>query len=281
MPAPRAGRVGPRAARQHRAGRRPGSRARSRPAITGQVFLVGGGRIAIAQGWRRGPGQDRGRPLGPGRARCGDPGLVAASNEGRRRRVEMAIERFPVEAGHILMFARSIGDANPVYADAAYAAAHRGRRHPRAADVRAGERPVRRGLPAAPEGRPAVVRLGQGTDAASAAASRRGGGGGGGGGGGTGLHAEQHYTYHRPLRAGDVLTAATRAGRAMGEARQARGQARVLRDDHRVPRPGRASSSSPRGRRRAHREGGGRADGAQGERAQPRARRSRRSSSRT
>ena len=34
----------------------------------------------------------------------------------------MAIERFPVEAGHILMFARSIGDANPVYADAAYAA---------------------------------------------------------------------------------------------------------------------------------------------------------------
>ena len=29
-----------------------------------------------------------------------------------------------------------------------------------------------------------------------------GGGGGGGGGGGTGLHAEQHYTYHRPLLAG-------------------------------------------------------------------------------
>ena len=28
----------------------------------------------------------------------------------------MAVERFPVEAGHILMFARSIGDANPVYA---------------------------------------------------------------------------------------------------------------------------------------------------------------------
>ena len=35
---------------------------------------------------------------------------------------------------------------------------------------------------------------------------------GGGGGGGTGLHAEQHYTYHRPLHAGDVLTAETRAG---------------------------------------------------------------------
>ena len=44
---------------------------------------------------------------------------------------------------------------------------------------------------------------------------------GGGGGGGTGLHAEQHYTYHRPLRVGDVLTATTRPGRAMGEGRAA------------------------------------------------------------
>ena len=34
----------------------------------------------------------------------------------------------------------------------------------------------------------------------------------GGGGGGGGLHAEQHYEYHRPLRAGDVLTASVRAG---------------------------------------------------------------------
>ncbi|MGH8977853.1 MAG: FAS1-like dehydratase domain-containing protein, partial [Acidimicrobiia bacterium] len=36
--------------------------------------------------------------------------------------------------------------------------------------------------------------------------------GGGGRGGGTGLHAEQHYTYHRPLLAGMVLTATTRPG---------------------------------------------------------------------
>ena len=33
----------------------------------------------------------------------------------------MAVERFPVEAGHILMFARSVGDPNPVYADEEYA----------------------------------------------------------------------------------------------------------------------------------------------------------------
>jgi hypothetical protein len=48
-----------------------------------------------------------------------------------------------------------------------------------------------------------------------AGGSGGGGGGGGGGssrGGGTGLHAEQHYTYHRPLLAGMVLTATTRAG---------------------------------------------------------------------
>ena len=35
----------------------------------------------------------------------------------------MAVESFPVEAGHVLMFARSIGDPNPVYRDAEQAAA--------------------------------------------------------------------------------------------------------------------------------------------------------------
>jgi len=33
----------------------------------------------------------------------------------------MAIEKFPVEAGHIMMFARAIGDANPIYYDENYA----------------------------------------------------------------------------------------------------------------------------------------------------------------
>src|SRR5690606_38295717 len=32
-------------------------------------------------------------------------------------------------------------------------------------------------------------------------------------GGGTGLHAEQHFTYYRPIRPGDVLTAESREGR--------------------------------------------------------------------
>ena len=33
----------------------------------------------------------------------------------------MAIETFPVEAGHIMMFARAVGDDNKIYHDEAYA----------------------------------------------------------------------------------------------------------------------------------------------------------------
>ena len=34
----------------------------------------------------------------------------------------MAVDKFPVEASHILMFARSVGDDNQIYYDADYAA---------------------------------------------------------------------------------------------------------------------------------------------------------------
>jgi acyl dehydratase len=120
----------------------------------------------------------------------------------------MAVDRFPVEAGHILMFARSVGDPNPVYADAnSPAAKEAGGILAPPTFVQASAqfddsyplRPVRE----------AVVRLGQGTDRVK----RESSGGSGGGGSGTGLHAEQHYEYHRPLRAGDVLTAETRDGK--------------------------------------------------------------------
>jgi hypothetical protein len=39
-------------------------------------------------------------------------------------------------------------------------------------------------------------------------------GGAGGGGGGVGLHAEQHYEYHRPIRPGDVLTPTNKEGKS-------------------------------------------------------------------
>ena len=117
----------------------------------------------------------------------------------------MAVERFPVEAGHIMMFARSVGDANPVY----YEGTEAGEVLAPPTFVQAsaqfdpdyGLRP-RIGQPWFGSGKePTGIRRGEGS-----------GGEGGGGGGGSGLHAEQHYEYHRPLKAGDVLTATTKRG---------------------------------------------------------------------
>lgn len=33
----------------------------------------------------------------------------------------MAVDKFPVEAGHIILFARAVGDKNPIYYDENYA----------------------------------------------------------------------------------------------------------------------------------------------------------------
>ena len=123
----------------------------------------------------------------------------------------MAIDRFPVEAGHILMFARSVGDPNPVYADASSPAAKE------AGGILAPPTFVQASAqfddsyPLRPQfGKP---WFGSGKEPTGLKRESSGGSGGGGGGGGTGLHAEQHYEYHRPLRAGDVLTAETREGK--------------------------------------------------------------------
>lgn len=45
--------------------------------VTGRVFLVHGGRIAVARGWERGPGTDKGARWDP--AELGEivPGLLA------------------------------------------------------------------------------------------------------------------------------------------------------------------------------------------------------------
>jgi hypothetical protein len=116
----------------------------------------------------------------------------------------MAIERFPVEAGHILLFARALGDANPAYDGALTGAT----------STPAPPTFVQASAQFDPEYflRPKIGQpwFGSGRNATGAAPT--GGGGGGGGGGGSGLHAEQHYEYHRPLRAGDVLTATVRPG---------------------------------------------------------------------
>ena len=114
----------------------------------------------------------------------------------------MGIERFPVEAGHILMFARAIGDTNPAYEGALHSGD----------PVPAPPTFVQSSAQFDPEyflrPQPGKPWFGSGRNATGATS----GGGGGGGGSGGGLHAEQHYTYHRPLRSGDVLTATVRPG---------------------------------------------------------------------
>jgi acyl dehydratase len=131
----------------------------------------------------------------------------------------VAIKEFPVEASHILMFARSIADPNPIYADAAYAAS---------TDVgcviapptfvqasaqfdpdyflrpKIGERWFGSGSTPSGLNRPQ-------SDAAPAAESADAPKPASGASAGI-LHAEQHYTYHQPLRAGDVLTAEVKPG---------------------------------------------------------------------
>jgi acyl dehydratase len=120
----------------------------------------------------------------------------------------MATKTFPVEASHILMFARSVGDPNPVYADA-----------------EAAEKTEAGGIIAPPTFaqssaqfdpdyflRPKIGQPWFGSGKNPTGITRAPGGGGGGGGGG--LHAEQHFEYHRPLRPGDVLTATTMPGKA-------------------------------------------------------------------
>ena len=111
----------------------------------------------------------------------------------------MTVERFPVEASHILMFARAVGDPNPIYADADFAAGTE------VGSVIAPPTFVQASAQFDPDyflrPKPGQAWFGSGKDATGVT---RGSGGGGGGGGG--LHAEQHYTYHRALRAGEVLT---------------------------------------------------------------------------
>jgi acyl dehydratase len=117
------------------------------------------------------------------------------------------VQRFPVEAGHILMFARSVADPNPIYADEEYA---------KGTEVGSIIAPPTFVQASAQFDEDYVLRpkIGQpwfGSGKEATGVQRESGGGGGGNGGG--LHAEQHFEYHRPLRAGDVLTATNKAGK--------------------------------------------------------------------
>ena len=118
----------------------------------------------------------------------------------------MAVKRFPVEASHILMFARSVGDDNQVYADADYA------KKTEAGSIIAPPTFAQSSAQFDPDYflRPKVGQPWFGSGKNPTGVTRAPGGGGGGGGGG--LHAEQHFEYHRHLKPGDVLTAETKPG---------------------------------------------------------------------
>ena len=121
----------------------------------------------------------------------------------------MAVDKFPVESGHIMMFARSIGDANEIYYDEDYA---------KSTDQGAIIAPptfVQSSAQFDPNYflRPKIGEEWFGSAKDPTGITKKEGGGGGGGGGG-GLHAEQHYVYHRQLKVGDILSAETKPGKS-------------------------------------------------------------------
>ena len=119
----------------------------------------------------------------------------------------MAVDKFAVEVSHIMMFARSVGDDNPVYFDADYAAGAE------VGGIIAPPTFVQASAQFDPDYRlrPKVGEpwLGSGAEATGVVREEKTGSGRAAGG----LHAEQHYEYHRHPRPGDILTATTIPGK--------------------------------------------------------------------
>lgn len=122
----------------------------------------------------------------------------------------MTTQRFPIEEGSILLFARAVADPNPIYGDATYAATTE------MGGIIAPPTFVQAGAHFDPD-YPLRPRLGEawfgsGRTPTGVPPTRSSGGGEGGGGLGSGLHAEQEFTYHRPVRPGDILSTTLRPG---------------------------------------------------------------------
>jgi hypothetical protein len=120
----------------------------------------------------------------------------------------MAVGKFPIEFSHIMMFARSVGDDNPIYSDPDYA------KKSEPGSVIAPPTFAQASAQFDPDyvlrPKPGKPWFGSGGEATGV---KRETGGGGGGGNGGGLHAEQHFEYHRHLKPGDVLTATNLPGK--------------------------------------------------------------------
>ena len=109
--------------------------------------------------------------------------------------------KMPVEATHIMMFARAVGDDNPIYRDADYAKTTEVGHiiapptFPRAVSQFDPGYPLRL--------RPGAKWFGSGKNPTGLDEPAPSSGG---------LHAEQHFEYHRHLKPGDQLTVTTRLG---------------------------------------------------------------------
>jgi acyl dehydratase len=121
----------------------------------------------------------------------------------------MAEVKFPIEASHILMFARAVGDDNKIYSDADYA---------KTTEPGSIIAPPTFAIASAQFDPDYFLRpkngqpwFGSGKEPTGVKKSSSGSGGGGGGGGG--LHAEQHFEYHRHIKPGDVLTVTVKPGK--------------------------------------------------------------------
>ena len=121
----------------------------------------------------------------------------------------MAVDKFPIEASHVMMFARSIGDANDIYYDEEYA------KGTEPGAIIAPPTFVQASAQFDPDYflRPKIGEEWFGSAKGPTGITKKKEGGGGGGGGG-GLHAEQHYVYHRTPKVGDVLTAEVKPGKS-------------------------------------------------------------------
>jgi peroxisomal enoyl-CoA hydratase 2 len=111
--------------------------------------------------------------------------------------------RFPVEATHLLFYARSIGD--PFADDTDYTCAVA------PATFTAAHVQFLPGYPLRPA--PGVPWMGSGRDASGASAD----------GFGAGFHAEQIFEYYQPVRAGMILNVQTKPGPRWTKARRAGG----------------------------------------------------------
>lgn len=120
----------------------------------------------------------------------------------------MAIDRFPIEASHVMMFARAVGDANAIYEDAEYA------KGTEPGAIIAPPTFLQASAQFDPDYflRPKIGEPWFGSGREATGVKKDGSSSGGGGGGG--LHAEQHFEYHRTPKVGDVLTAEVKPGKS-------------------------------------------------------------------